>query len=76
MRISKKRLNVKVIIDYDKLVDKKEIVDLKITSLQREKDYVLTKIANKYDQKITDAFRELDAINGLIKASKEYVSKN
>lgn len=62
--------------EYDKLVKKLEGCESRLTNLQRQKDFELKQLENKYDGKISIAMRDISKYSKLVEVSKEYVKEN
>lgn len=62
--------------EYDKLVKKLEQCESMLTNLQRQKDFELKQLENKYEGKIAVAMRNISKFKKLVTVSKEYVKEN
>ena len=62
--------------EYDKLVKKLEQCESMLTNLQRQKDFELKQLENKYEGKISVACRNISKFKKLVTVSKEYVKEN
>lgn len=62
--------------EYDKLVKKLEQGESQLTNLQRQKDFELKQLENKYEGKIAVAMRNISKFKKLVTVSKEYVKEN
>ena len=71
-----RNLTDKTVTDsYNKLINKQQMLEDKMSNLGREKDYKVQKIEKKYDSEIDKVTRELQAVALQIDSVKIYVSK-
>ena len=62
--------------DYNKLVRKKERAESAMQDLQRQKDFKVLQLENKYGDKINKAIRTLKEYEKLVELYKEFVNEN
>jgi hypothetical protein len=68
--------NKDVVKEYNSLLNKKKLIEDRLSNTQREKDYKVQLIERKYQTMIDRDMNELDAIDGIIKTTQIYISKH